>query len=423
VNILFKTGLIFSEENDDEITTENGVEIVSIRVLRRKPTTFPVTRGRFLLTGASCILAAAFLFRLFSQSRFVTGIETRLLLAGQNPSFVAAILQFELGGRPEKQGEWLRAITTESAVAAALSPREPVAETLLPNTTPDAPAPFFSNQGFAPPSFDLAIPSTPTPTPLPEGIMEITFDPTGSSGYDEAQGVYVKNETSLKIDVAALLEQQSPVSGNPQILIIHTHGSEAFRPDEAYPYIPTDVERTEDIQFNVVRLGDEMRKVFEAQGFRVVHDKTIYDQPSYKGSYGRSLAATEKIIADNPDISVVIDLHRDSIQTADGKIYKTSTQVGGQTAAQLMLVIGTNDSGLNHPNWKKNLTLALHLQKQLNRAYPGLMRPINLRKERFNGHATTGSLLLEVGSSGNTLGEAIVSAKAFAEIMGEFFIQ
>jgi stage II sporulation protein P len=116
---------------------------------------------------------------------------------------------------------------------------------------------------------------------------------------------------------------------------------------------------------------------------------------------------------------VIIDLHRDSIQTDDGTNYKTVVQTDGQKMAQAMLVIGTNDSGLDHPNWKQNLAFAMQLQKRANEAYPGLMRPINLRRERFNGHATSGAVLLEVGSAANTLGEAIETARRMAAVMGD----
>jgi stage II sporulation protein P len=237
--------------------------------------------------------------------------------------------------------------------------------------------------------------------------------------------VWIKNETTLSVDGAALLESPPVIplaDDGPQIFIVHTHGSEAYWPDEEYPYTPTDVERTEDTRFNVVRVGDEMQAVFERMGLRVLHDRNIYDQPSYNGSYGRSLTAIATALKENPGISVVIDLHRDSIQTADGTNYKTAALVDGQKMAQAMIVVGTNDSGLDHPNWKQNLAFAMGLQQRVNTAYPGLMRPINLRRERFNAHATTGSILLEVGSSANTLGEAIETAKRFAIVMGTYLI-
>jgi len=74
--------------------------------------------------------------------------------------------------------------------------------------------------------------------------------------------------------------------------------------------------------------------------------------------------------------------------------------------AQAMIVCGTDSMGLYHPSWKDNLTLGLKIQKSLEEKYPGFMRPLNLRKERFNMHMTPGSLIFEIGTHANTLEEA-----------------
>ena len=48
-----------------------------------------------------------------------------------------------------------------------------------------------------------------------------------------------------------------------------------------------------------------------------------------------------------------------------------------------MLVVGTDDGGLYHPDWQENLNRAASLQYRLNRTYPTLMRPLNLRTHAF----------------------------------------
>jgi stage II sporulation protein P len=80
-----------------------------------------------------------------------------------------------------------------------------------------------------------------------------------------------------------------------------------------------------------------------------------------------------------------------------------------------MLVVGTDDSGLAHPDWRENLKLALRLQAAMNENCPTLARPISLRESRFNQQATTGSLILEVGTNGNTLQEALSAVELFAD--------
>ena len=206
-------------------------------------------------------------------------------------------------------------------------------------------------------------------------------------------GLSIKNSTSYDIDVGELVKlgptQVLPADG-PQILIVHTHGSEAYTPDRYNQYEESDSYRTEDLNYNVIRVGDELTAALEAQGLSVLHDREIYDYPSYTGSYSRSGAAVEEYLAQYPDIAVVIDLHRDAL--GDGDVtYKTMAELDGQTSSQLMMLVGTGEGGLSHPDWEQNLRLTLYLQQAVNAKYPTLARPISVTKERYNQHLTTGS--------------------------------
>lgn len=253
-------------------------------------------------------------------------------------------------------------------------------------------------------------------------VTSITINPTGTKGYDQASGVFIKNDTSYNVDVAALLKTKPDlkISGNgPHVLIVHTHGSEAYTPEGADTYTPDDNDRTLDKNFNVIRVGDEMEKELKAKGISVVHIREIFDSPSYVNSYSRSLQAITEQMKKTPSIKMVIDIHRDAMITASGIKYKTVAKVADQTVSQMMFVMGTNEGGLPHKDWKSNLILAVHLQQKINEKYPGLMRPINLRRERFNQHVTKGSLLIEIGTCGNTLNESLASAKLFAGVLAD----
>ena len=81
--------------------------------------------------------------------------------------------------------------------------------------------------------------------------------------------------------------------------------------------------------------------------------------------------------------------------------------------------MGSSGSGSPHEAWRDNLRLAAALQNQLLERYPTLMRPIILRNSRYNQHCTTGSLLVEVGAAGNSLDEALVSARLLAEAFAD----
>ena len=239
---------------------------------------------------------------------------------------------------------------------------------------------------------------------------------------DKAATITVNNETSYDVDVAACLASNTTIRAEgdgPQVLIVHTHGSESYTPDASFPYTPTENTRTTDTRYNVVRVGDELQKVLEENGVQAVHIRDIFDSPAYSGPYARSLTATENALAEYPTIKVVIDVHRDSILTDDGTAYKTSCTIDGEEMAQLMFVVGTDEGGLYHPDWQDNLNYVTNLQYQLNRSYPGLMRPVNLRTQRFNQHASPGSMLVEVGSSGNTMPEALAAIRLFGQTLAD----
>jgi len=252
-------------------------------------------------------------------------------------------------------------------------------------------------------------------------VAKITVAPSSAAGYDYADKVYIKNGTNFEIDVRSYLESEIEIDlSRAEVLIVHTHASEAFQSDGEDIYIPTDTERTEDKRYNVVRLGDELAEILKKRSIGVTHIREIFDYPSYTGSYTRTLEAIEKTLKENPKIQIVIDLHRDAMISSEGLIYRPISEVDSKNAAQIMLVMGTDEGGLKHPEWRKNLVLAVHLQKFVADRYETLMRPITLSKSRYNQHVTHGSMIIEVGASGNTLQEALYSTQLFGETLCDF---
>lgn len=268
-----------------------------------------------------------------------------------------------------------------------------------------------------------------------EAFMEPLYTPESPmaslySGEDVEEttirgGLSIKNETSYWVDAAQIVSDGPGLTlaaDAPQILIIHTHSSEAYTQAGLDRYEASDTYRTEDTEFNIVRIGDELTDLLEQAGLNVIHDRGIYDYPSYTGSYTRSGAAIEQYLADYPSISIVIDMHRDSIGS-DGVVYKTMAEEEGTVASQIMLLVGTDESGLEHPNWRKNLAVALYLQNAVNSVNPTLMRPVSLVRERYNQHLSQGSLIMEVGSNGNTLQEALAAVRLFGKAAGPALMQ
>lgn len=233
-----------------------------------------------------------------------------------------------------------------------------------------------------------------------------------------SKGLELKNETSYSIDTAALSESKLNISldhKNPEILIVHTHASESYTQSEKYHYSQSDYSRCQDTRYNVVRVGDELDSELTKRGFKVIHDKTINDYPSYNNSYNKTLEVIKSNLQKYPTIKCVFDVHRDAVVGANDEKIKFTADVNGEKVSQVMLVCGSDMLGLENPNWQKNLALALKIQGSMNKKYPGLMRPVNLRKERFNMHLTEGSLIFEFGTHGNTLDEALGAVKYLAD--------
>lgn len=243
--------------------------------------------------------------------------------------------------------------------------------------------------------------------PAPSVAIVEKTAPTGS----------LLNQTDYQPDLS---KTEIPVlhDAAPQVLIVHTHTCESYTPSETYRYTPTDNDRTDDADFNMIRIGKEAKRVLEEMGISVLHDETVCDLPSYNGSYKNSLAVMEKQLKAHPSISVILDLHRDAIELSDGSKVKLSTTLDGKTVAQAMAVVGTDASGQSHPAWQKNLAFANAIQQTADRLSPGLMRPINLRTGRFNQQVLPGTLLFEIGTSGNTLEEALLCAQHLARAIG-----
>ena len=172
----------------------------------------------------------------------------------------------------------------------------------------------------------------------------------------------------------------------------------------------------------MLRVGDEMERVFTEMGLSVIHDRGVYDYPAYKGAYTRSGPAVEGYLEQYPTIRIVLDVHRDALVGSDGTVYKAVTTIDRVKTAQVMLVIGTNDAGGDHPGWEDNLALAARLQKNLDTLYPTLARPMTLRQSSYNQELVPGSLLVEVGTHGNTLQEALAAARDFARAAGAVFL-
>lgn len=227
----------------------------------------------------------------------------------------------------------------------------------------------------------------------------------------EIGSVTVNDYTGKKLDLDALEKSLfTNVPNDCKVLIYHTHTSESY-------YDVSTVSssfHTSDNQFNVVRVGEELKKQLNQYGILVRQDTTVHDSPSYNGAYKSSLNTVENILK-NENYDIIIDIHRDAL--ASNTQYRPTAEINGETVAKLMFVVGTNAAGLKHDNWIENLKFAVAFVQRANELYPGLFRGIHLSTSRYNQHTSDKTLILEVGATGNTIEESCLAMKYFAKIL------
>ena len=252
--------------------------------------------------------------------------------------------------------------------------------------------------------------------PMPEGyqpITEATYEEGSGDQYIPSGAGWVRNVTQLpRSEVAAAIMQALPFqvevgSPEPQVLIMHTHATETYQLND-YPYYdPAFTCRSTDNSVNMVRVGNEIADQLNAAGIVTLHDDTLHDYPSYNGSYAKSRATVEQYLAQYPSIKVVLDIHRDAIEREDGTRIKPVCTVNGEKSAQVMIICGADNGTMGMPNYMQNLRFASRLQDAIERAAPGITRPVLFDYRNYNQQLTTGSLLIEVGGHANSLQEAI----------------
>ena len=210
----------------------------------------------------------------------------------------------------------------------------------------------------------------------------------------------------IKIDVSPKNE--------PQVLIMHTHTTESYEPTDDGYYDEDYDGRSLSAVSSVVGVGAVIASKLAEKGITVIHDGTVFDDPVYSNSYSRSQERIKELLAEYPSIKVVLDIHRDGIEY-DGIRVAPVTEINGREAAQVMIICGCDDGTGILPQYEENLKFAAFLQSNIEEKYPNLTRPMLFDYRYYNQDLTTGSLLIEVGTLGNTAEQA----KYSAELIGE----
>lgn len=251
-------------------------------------------------------------------------------------------------------------------------------------------------------------------------VVEKTY---GKESATQSEGdILVKNTTGRSLDIREVLKNEPALTkaeeNEVSVLIFHTHTTECYQILDRNEYLKSFSPRNNDENQNMIRVGEEIVSQLKKHGIGVIHDTEIYDT-KYSGAYDRSGEAVDRYLEKYPSIQVVIDVHRDAIQTSETTKVKPVTTINGKKAAQIMTITGCEGGNVtDFPDWECNLNFALNLQKTAEEMYPTLMRPLFFCNRKYNMYKSKCSVLLEMGSDGNTLDEATYSGRLIGDALG-----
>lgn len=191
----------------------------------------------------------------------------------------------------------------------------------------------------------------------------------------------------------------------PVVAIYSTHSAESY-----IPYCGKESESGS--HGGVYVASGVVAETLTDKGMPTLVSDTIHDYPDWSKSYGNSLVTATALLADNPSVKIIIDMHR------DGGVPKsmTTAEINGKSAARIMLVVGSNQR-YEHPNWRQNLAFAQTIGNKTEEMYPGLLRAVKVQNGRYNQHISTHSILVEMGATENTIEEVEYSSVLLANVL------
>ena len=413
------------EQKKDLIYTGEQVEVFPPHIdeldtvcpeTRRESAPPPRKSGWFSgLTVGVALFAAAFLLcesahalKLNAQSTAGEGESAGWLSHLLSGSFATTAPTVPDSTSPAIDGTGAATVTPDTNSTSATTPSTD-GDTPVPDSTtaPDPPKTALTEEQLYAFSADA----------VPQGMIPIVPMDLSLSSYGET---FHYNDTSYTLSLKDLPTSTAAIPasaavGEVSVLILHTHATEGYSPDGATYYDPsTTLARADDPSQGVVAVGQVIADILNQNGIVTLHSTVLHDLESYKDSYSRSAQTIASYLEQYPSIRLVIDVHRDSIMTSAEQLVRPVTLVDGEATAQVMCVVGSNASGAAYDDWQDNLSLAVRLRNALNADYGNLCRPVYIKKSTYNQQYAPASLLLEIGSSGNTLEEAKNAAELVA---------
>lgn len=202
-------------------------------------------------------------------------------------------------------------------------------------------------------------------------------------------------------------------TGGSKILIYHTHSQETF------------VDSDNDPSTSIVGIGRYLTEILNNKyKIPTMHHEGVYDLINGKldrsEAYEFAKPEVEQILAENPSIEVVIDLHRDGVADTTHLV----TEINGKPTAQIMFFNGLSRTrvngdlaGMANPYLQDNLAFSLQMKIVAETKYPGFARRNYLRGYKYNMDLMPRMLLIEAGAQTNTVEEMRNAMEVLADLL------
>lgn len=221
--------------------------------------------------------------------------------------------------------------------------------------------------------------------------------------------------SNRNIDVSNLSDRIITLTkASDSILLYNTHTSESYSNSDKYKFEYDGVYRSRNSNFNMLKITDQFQKNLSEKNFKVKHDTTPHDYGTYNSSYSRSRITVKNDLKTIGNVGLSIDVHRDA---AGDLTYGPTADIKGVKVAQCMIVLGLGNDTIKNPYWQENLSLAITLQRIGNTYYPGLFKAMILRNSVYNQDLNKFSILIEIGATGNTIDQALLSTRCLTNVL------
>ncbi|MCG9967028.1 stage II sporulation protein P [Pelotomaculum terephthalicicum JT] len=198
--------------------------------------------------------------------------------------------------------------------------------------------------------------------------------------------------------------QTSTLPGEILVIIYNTHTGETYSMTDR-------AERLDGRQGGIVTVAAALQETLESKyGIKVARSDRIHDA-DYNASYLESEKTLKEMLAANPEARVVFDIHRDAAKSREQSLVK----INGENVAPLLFITGARMSS--------NYAFAAKLSAETNKMYPGLSLGVRVKTSNYNQYLHPHAVLVEIGTSKNSVEEAVRSAVLFADAVARVIME